>query len=225
MSVARSSGDVSAASARRSRRPSPSRSAAGARPSGRASAGGLMTKMCFSCGSSSRTFEDPLQEAGVLHHGDLGLGVTGQVLDLLGRRRVVDAHRGGPQELGRGVEPVEVRPVAHHQEHPLTGLEPVVAQAGGGLGDQVGVLGRRPLVPRAGGLAPHGAQHHQIRMGVHDGQEARRAWSAPPPPGDLVRPAPRSGWSSCRTPPLIPATLGAGPRFRILAARHARWRP
>ena len=41
-----------------------------------------------------------VEEAGVLDDGDLGAGVAGQVRDLLGRRRVVDADRRGPQELG-----------------------------------------------------------------------------------------------------------------------------
>ena len=38
-----------------------------------------------------------------------------------GRRRVVDADRRRPQELGGQVEPVEVGAVAHHQQHPVAG--------------------------------------------------------------------------------------------------------
>ena len=91
-------------------------------PSGRASAGGLITKICLSCGQLVAHLEDPLEEPAVLDDRDLRLGVAGQVLDLLGGRRVVDAHGRGPQELRGGVEPVEVGPVAHHQQHPLPRL-------------------------------------------------------------------------------------------------------
>jgi hypothetical protein len=114
--------------------------------------------MRSSAGSSARTFKmrsrKPLSST-----MPPCLGVAGEVLDLLGRRRVVDAHRRGPQELGGGVEPVEVGSVAHHQQHLLAGTDTGGRQAGGGLRDLVGVLLQRPGVPSA-------AVAHRVQCGV-----------------------------------------------------------
>ena len=119
MSVARSSGEVAAASSCRSARPCSSRSVAGCTPVGQVALRRVEDEDLLEQRELVAHLQDPLEEARVLDDRQLGLGVAGQVLDLLGRRRVVDADRRGPQELRRGVEPVEVGPVAHHQQDAL----------------------------------------------------------------------------------------------------------
>jgi hypothetical protein len=117
--------------------------------------------------------QDPLEEAGVLHDGDARLGVTGEVQDLLRRRRVVDADRRGPEELRGGVEPVEVRSVAHHQQHPFTCDDAGSGSARLGLGDVLGIVLHRPGVPPA--VVAHRVQCG--RRGVTDRTSSRKsAW-------------------------------------------------
>ena len=74
--------------------------------------------------------EESVEEAGVLDDRHLGAGVAGEVLDLLGRRRVVDADRRRTQELRGQVEPVELRAVAHHEEHAVAGRHTVALESG-----------------------------------------------------------------------------------------------
>ena len=63
--------------------------------------------------------QEPLEEPAVLNDRDLRLGVVDEVLQLLGRRRVVDGDRRRPQERGREVGDMELGSVAHHQHHAL----------------------------------------------------------------------------------------------------------
>ena len=108
--------------------------------------------------------QEAVEEALILQDRELRLGMPRQVADLLWRRRVVDAHAGGPQELRGRVEPVEVGPVAHHEQHPVTRLHAVLLEAGRGSGHQVAVLGEGPLVPRPRLLAGHGPQGHRVAV-------------------------------------------------------------
>ena len=116
--------------------------------------------------------QDPIQETGVLDDGDAGFGVTCEVLHLLRRRRVVDADRRGAEELGSGVEPVEVGPVAHHQQHLFTRTDVGGLQPGGGSGHLVGELLQRPDVPAA--FVAHRVQRRRCGVGSDEFEEV--AW-------------------------------------------------
>ena len=59
--------------------------------------------------------QEPLQEGIVLDDGNLRLAVVDEVLDLLGRRRVVDRHRRGAEEERGEVERVELGAVLEHE--------------------------------------------------------------------------------------------------------------
>ena len=115
-----------------------------------------------------------LREPEILDDGDLGIGVAGEVLDLLGRRRVVDADRRGPQELRRDVEPVEIGPVPHHQQQPFPGDQPGVLQSRRRRGDVVGELLQRPGVPLARLPSSHRVERGERRMGGDEIEEALR---------------------------------------------------
>ena len=175
MSVARSSGAVAAASAAQvERRRRSSSSAAGCTPSGRSPSGGSMTKIVLAAAGARRGPSGTARGTRVLDDRDLGLGVAGQVLDLLGRRRVVDAHRRGPQELGRGVEPVEVGPVAHHQQHPLARLDArACCRPAAAWATRSAYSAARPLVPRARLLASHRAEQRRGPDGRRRGSRKR----------------------------------------------------
>ncbi len=103
----------------------------------------------FECGQFVTDLQDPVEEPLVLDDRDACLGMTGEVLDLFRRRRVVDAHGRGAQELRGGIEPVEVRAVAHHQQHLLSSAGARSGQPGRRLGDLVGEFLDRPAVPAA----------------------------------------------------------------------------
>jgi hypothetical protein len=113
--------------------------------------------------------QDAVEEAGVLDDGHARFGVTGEVLDLFRRRRVVDADRRRPEELGSGIEPVEVGSVAHHQQDPLTSADSGTGQPGGRLGDLLGELLQRPDVPSA--AVAHRVQRRRGGVGTHQIEE------------------------------------------------------
>jgi hypothetical protein len=64
------------------------------------------------------------QEPGVLDEGDDGVAVRGDVLHLLRRQRVVQAHRGPAGVEHREVGDQVLRPVPGHDHGELAGLEP-----------------------------------------------------------------------------------------------------
>ena len=76
---------------------------------------GSITAMCSIGREGVADLEEALEEPAVLDDGDLGAAVVHQVLDLFGRRRVVDRHGRGAAEQHGEVERVELRPVADHQ--------------------------------------------------------------------------------------------------------------
>jgi hypothetical protein len=106
--------------------------------------------------------DESLGEAHVLDDRHGGAAVPGQVGDLLGRRGVVDRHRGGAAEHRREVDHVELGDVAHHQHDPLARPHAERPQARGGPGHPVAEVGERPLDPAVAVLRP---QRHVVRMG------------------------------------------------------------
>ena len=175
MSVARSLGLVAAASAAEVGLAPVEQLAGRLHAFGQHARRGSMTKMCSMSGQLGAHLEEAIEEACVLEDHDLRLGVADQVGDLLGRRRVVDAHAGGPQELRGGVEPVEVGAVAHHEQHAVAGLDAVLLEAGRGTRHEVGVRRERPLLPGARLLAVHRPQGDDVAVGS-DGVE-EPAWA------------------------------------------------
>ena len=100
-------------------------------------------------GQVGADLRETVQEILVFDDADRRPGVGGQVLDLLGRRRVVDRDRSRATEVGRRVEYVELGHVAQHQHHSIARLDSEGAKTGSGTSDAVAVFGpieRPPLV-------------------------------------------------------------------------------
>ncbi len=107
--------------------------------------------------------EESGEKAGVLDDRDLGTGVAGEVLDLLRRRRVVDADRRRPQELGGQVEAVELRTIAHHEEHAVASGHSVGLESGRDPGHRRLDVADAADVPAA--PVRHRVQQRQGRIG------------------------------------------------------------
>ena len=105
-------------------------------------------------GEEGGVFEDTEPRATVIH----------EVLDLLRRRRVVDRDGRGTAEVGRHVEHVELRDVAHHQHDALARGHAHRLHPGRGPSDLIGVVAERPLAPGLVLVAP--AQGDLITVGT-----------------------------------------------------------
>ncbi len=106
--------------------------------------------------------EDPLEVVDVLDDRDHGAAVRREVLDLLRRGGVVDRHRCRPEQDGRDVGDVELRPVAHHEDDPLAGDDAEGGQRRREATGPVGVVGPGPLAPAVAFLP---AERHPVGMG------------------------------------------------------------
>ena len=74
-----------------------------------------------------------------------------------------------PQELRGHVEPVEVRPVAHHHHDLVAGRQAEALQRRGRCSDLVAVLVERPFLPATRGV--HAAQRDAVGIGSDGLQE------------------------------------------------------
>ena len=102
------------------------------------------TTTCSRAGSALRASRDPLDE-GRLGDRHAGRGVTEQVLDLLGRGRVVDRERRGAEVQDRSIDDERLRPVGQHHRHRGPPPDPERTQRGGDPAHADGVLTRRDL--------------------------------------------------------------------------------
>ena len=118
--------------------------------------------------------EESLEEPDVLDHRDRRLGVVDQVLQLLGRRGVVDRDRRRPQERGGQVDDVELGPVAHHQHDPLARFETRRLQPAGNGRDLFPQRSVRRLLPRVGRVTRHPPQRDDVGVGGRGAQEHLR---------------------------------------------------
>ena len=118
--------------------------------------------------------QEPLQEPNVLNDRDLRLSVIDEVLQLLRRRRVVDRHRGCPQERRRDVDDMELGPVADHHHHPLSRPQTSGLQTRRHTGDLVAQLPVRHLLPPTHAVAQHAPQGDHARVRRRRPQEDLR---------------------------------------------------
>ncbi len=108
----------------------------------------------FEGGQRLADLEEPLEERIVLDDGDLGAAVVDEVLDLLGRRGVVDRHRRCAQEQHGQIERMELGPVAHHQHDGVALADAEGGETGRQSSGDLGEVGHRPTVPSSTGILP-----------------------------------------------------------------------
>ncbi len=82
---------------------------------------------------------DPLNEVMLAEHDSIG-GVAEQILDLLGRRRVVDRERRGAEVQGGAVNQMELGSVGHHHRDRIAAPDPERCQGTGDALDALAIL-------------------------------------------------------------------------------------
>ena len=137
--------------------------------------------------------DEAIEEGRVLDDRHPRPGVAGEVLDLLRRRRVVDADRGRPHELGGEVEPVELGSVAHHQQHTFADGDAVEQKP---LGDTAGEVVNVGGGERGPALAVAAAEQWQLGLTIDQLQELAGHRQAGDPGVDFADRGPSHGGKS-----------------------------
>ena len=171
-----------------------------------------MTHDVLERGQLGAHLEEALEEADVLDDGDRRIAVAGEVLDLLGRRRVVDRDRRRAEQQHGHVGDVELGPVAHHQHDAVAPPDPELAGARPRPGTRLRRTRRmsalrqpspslaRAAPPRPAGPGPS-AGTDSGPSGPGSSRRASRSSPAPPGP-PLVAFTICSAWLRTLSPPL-----------------------